>query len=210
MQERARVGQTLARAQKEAEDEGGGGETAGGKPIPPAVITRAAGDSHSFSYSTSDSYSAVRAYYTDRRTGNKKEVVVNQDNAYPDRKTVKKEKKVKGKTFQANKKENVNRRIDASGQKIKTLRHLYATENAAWAGARSAYKKLKRGTAQFSITLAAGRPDLFPETPATVSGFKPEIDAEQWLVTEAAHKLDGGGYTTAITLEARFEEGGQG
>ena len=188
----------------------GGGETAGGKPIPPAVITRAAGDSHSFSYSTSDSYSAVRAYYTDRRTGNKKEVLVNQDNAYPERKTVKKEKKVKGKTLQANKKENINRRIDASGQKIKTLRHLYATENAAWAGARSAYKKLKRGTAQFSITLSAGRPDLFPETPATVSGFKPEIDAEQWLVTEAAHKLDGGGYTTAITLEARFEEGGQG
>lgn len=188
----------------------GGGETAGGKPIPPAAITRAAGDSHSFSYSTSDSYSAVRAYYTDRRTGNKKEVVVNQDNAYPERKTVKKEKKVKGKTFQANKKENINRRIDATGQKIKTLRHLYATENAAWSGARSAYKKLKRGTAQFSITLAAGRPDLFPETPATVSGFKPEIDAEQWLVTEAAHKLDGGGYTTAITLEARFEEGGQG
>lgn len=188
----------------------GGGETAGGKPIPPAVITRAAGDSHSFSYSTSDSYSAVRAYYTDRRTGNKKEVVVNQDNAYPERKTVKKGKNVKGKTFQANKKENINRRIDASGQKIKTLRHLYATENGAWSGARSAYKKLKRGTAQFSITLAAGRPDLFPETPATVSGFKPEIDAEQWLVTEAAHKLDGGGYTTAITLEARFEESGQG
>lgn len=188
----------------------GGGETAGGKPIPPAVITRAAGDSHSFSYSTSDSYSAVRAYYTDRRTGNKKEVVVNQDNAYPERKTVKKRKNAKGKTFQANKKENVNRRIDASGQKIKTLRHLYATENSAWSGARSAYKKLKRGTAQFSITLAAGRPDLFPETPATVSGFKPEIDAEQWLVTEAAHKLDGGGYTTVITLEARFEESGQG
>ena len=188
----------------------GGGETAGGKPIPPAVITRAAGDSHSFSYSTSDSYSAVRAYYTDRRTGNKKEVVVNQDNAYPERKTVKKGKNVKGKTLQANKKENINRRIDASGQKLKTLRHLYATENSAWSGARSAYKKLKRGTAQFSITLAAGRPDLFPETPATVSGFKPEIDAEQWLVTEAAHKLDGGGYTTAITLEARFEESGQG
>lgn len=188
----------------------GESQTASGQPIPPTIITRASGDSHSFTYSSTNSYQAVRAYYTDKKTGQKKEVIVNKDNAYPNKKTTQQTKTVKGKTFKAKKKENDNKKVNTDGQKIKTLRHLYATENGAWAGARSAYKKLKRGTAQFSITLAVGRPDLFPETPASVVGFKPEIDAEQWLITEAAHKLDGGGYTTAITLEARFEESGQG
>lgn len=182
----------------------GESQTASGQPIPPTIITRASGDSHSFTYSSTNSYQAVRAYYTDKKTGQKKEVIVNKDNAYPNKKTTQQTKTVKGKTFKAKKKENDNKKVNTDGQKIKTLRHLYATENGAWAGARSAYKKLKRGTAQFSITLAVGRPDLYPETPAIVKGFKPEIDAEAWLITEVSHKIDSGGYTASIQFEARI------
>ena len=182
----------------------GESQTASGQPILPTTITRASGDSHSFTYSSSNSYQAVRAYYTDKKTGQKKEVIVNKDNAYPNKKTTQQTKTVKGKTFKAKKKENDNQKVNTEGQKIKTLRHLYATESGAWSGARGAFKKIQRGVAEFSITLAVGRPDLYPETPAVVQGFKPEIDAEAWLITEVSHKLDSGGYTASIQFEARI------
>lgn len=182
----------------------GESQTASGQPILPTTITRASGDSHSFTYSSSNSYQAVRAYYTDKKTGQKKEVIVNKDNAYPNKKTTQQNKTVKGKTFKAKKKENDNQKVNTEGQKIKTLRHLYATESGAWSGARGAFKKIQRGVAEFSITLAVGRPDLYPETPAVVKGFKPEIDAEAWLITEVSHKIDSGGYTASIQFEARI------
>lgn len=182
----------------------GESQTASGQPILPTTITRASGDSHSFTYSSSNSYQAVRAYYTDKKTGQKKEVIVNKDNAYPNKKTTQQTKTVKGKTFKAKKEENDNQKVNTDGQKIKTLRHLYATESGAWSGARGAFKKIQRGVAEFSITLAVGRPDLYPETPAVVKGFKPEIDAEAWLITEVSHKIDSGGYTASIQFEARI------
>nr|DAQ81533.1 MAG TPA: tail protein [Caudoviricetes sp.] len=182
----------------------GESQTASGQPILPTTITRASGDSHSFTYSSSNSYQAVRAYYTDKKTGQKKEVIVNKDNAYPNKKTTQQTKTVKGKTFKAKKKENDNQKVNTEGKKIKTLRHLYATESGAWSGARGAFKKIQRGVAEFSITLAVGRPDLYPETPAVVKGFKPEIDAEAWLITEVSHKIDSGGYTASIQFEARI------
>lgn len=182
----------------------GESQTASGQPILPTTITRASGDSHNFTYSSTNSYQAVRAYYTDKKTGQKKEVIVNKDNAYPNKKTTQQTKTVKGKTFKAKKKENDNQKVNTEGQKIKTLRHLYATESGAWSGARGAFKKIQRGVAEFSITLAVGRPDLYPETPAVVKGFKPEIDAEAWLITEVSHKIDSGGYTASIQFEARI------
>ena len=182
----------------------GESQTASGQPILPTTITRASGDSHSFTYSSSNSYQAVRAYYTDKKTGQKKEVIVNKDNAYPNKKPTQQTKTVKGKTFKAKKKENDNQKVNTEGQKIKTLRHLYATESGAWSGARGAFKKIQRGVAEFSITLAVGRPDIYPETPAVVKGFKPEIDAEAWLITEVSHKIDSGGYTASIQFEARI------
>lgn len=182
----------------------GESQTASGQPILPTTITRASGDSHNFTYSSTNSYQAVRAYYTDKKTGQKKEVIVNKDNAYPNKKTTQQTKTVKGKTFKAKKKENDNKKVNTDGQKIKTLRHLYATESGAWSGARGAFKKIQRGVAEFSITLAVGRPDLYPETPAIVKGFKPEIDAEAWMITEVSHKIDSGGYTASIQFEARI------
>ncbi|MDK4673241.1 late control protein, partial [Kingella kingae] len=132
-----------------------------------------------------------------------KEVVVDKTNVQPERKTNRNGK-------QKPPKANANRKIDTAGKKVKTLRHLYARNSSAWSGARTAFKKLQRGAAQFSITLAAGRPDLFPETPVIVQGFKPEIDCEKWLITEVQHHLDDSGYTCSLKLEAMLDfEGGE-
>ena len=190
----------------------GEAQTAGGTPIPPLTITRASGDNHSFSYSSTNAYNAVRAYYTDKRTGHRKEVVINKDNLQPQRKTLA-SKTPSGKTNRRSRRKHgrhatrtveTTRRINTDGLKIKTLRHLYASEQTALTGARAAFRRLLRGAAQFSLTLAVGRPDLTPETPVSVSGFKPEIDSQQWLIKEISHRLDSSGYSCGIQLEGQI------
>lgn len=84
---------------------------------------------------------------------------------------------------------------------LKTLRQTYAGEADARAAAESEWKRIGRGAATFSLTLARGRPTLYPETPLRVSGFKREIDARGWLIAQVTHSLSDGGYTTAIECE---------
>lgn len=193
----------------------GTAQTASGKDIEPVVITRQSGDSHNFSYDTANAYNAVRAYYTDKKTGKKMEVVISKDNLQAEKKTISKttqykkprKDKATGKIITSKtttKTVTQTRKIDTNGLKIKTLRNLYATEAGAASGARNAFKKLLRGAAQFSLTLAVGRPDLYPETPVIVSGFKPEIDRESWLITEVQHRFDDNGYICSLKLEAQI------
>lgn len=59
--------------------------------------------------------------------------------------------------------------------------------------------------AEFSLTLATGRPDLFPEIPVSVAGFKPEIDNQQWLIVELSHQLSQSGLSSSVKFEARIE-----
>lgn len=96
----------------------------------------------------------------------------------------------------------VTKLISAEGQKIKILRHLYATKEGAESGARAAFKKIKQGLAEFKINLAIGRLDLYPETPINVTGFKAEIDTESWILSRITHSLNDGGYTSSLELEA--------
>lgn len=53
-----------------------------------------------------------------------------------------------------------------------------------------------------SLPLAYGRPDITPERPITLTGFKAEINAQSWIVLEASHTIDGnGGSLTRLSLE---------
>jgi len=84
----------------------------------------------------------------------------------------------------------------------KKLQATYATEAEATQHAQAEFKRLDRGTATLSYTLALGRADLFPEQTVTVSGFKPEIDGTDWLVSKATHTISGSsGFTTSLELE---------
>jgi len=54
------------------------------------------------------------------------------------------------------------------------------------------------------MTLALGQPDIFPERPAFLYGWKPVIDDTDWLVKAVSHDIsDGGGYTNSIEFEVR-------
>ncbi|KVX90752.1 late control protein [Burkholderia ubonensis] len=92
---------------------------------------------------------------------------------------------------------------DEKARNTKVLPQDYATEAEARAAAQAEYARIQRQQATLNYTLALGRPELFPEMPVTVSGFKPEIDDTPWLVKKATHKLGSEGFTTELELEVR-------
>lgn len=96
--------------------------------------------------------------------------------------------------------------FDHGADQVKTIRHVYASKENARRAARSEYLKLGRGTATFAITLARGRPELFPDLPIAVRGFKQPIDETDWIATRVTHNLTDAGYTTVIELEIRTSE----
>ncbi|RUR46217.1 contractile injection system protein, VgrG/Pvc8 family [Vreelandella populi] len=86
-------------------------------------------------------------------------------------------------------------------QNAQQLRHTYASEEEALEAAQAEWQRIQRGVAYFSITQAVGNPDIFPETPVWCLGWKPQIDATPWIITEVTHNLTDASYTTALQLE---------
>ncbi|EPC02422.1 late control protein D [Litchfieldella anticariensis FP35 = DSM 16096] len=93
-----------------------------------------------------------------------------------------------------------------SGDNAKQLRPTYASEADALDAAQAEWQRLQRGLAEFELTLAYGRPDIVPESPLTLSGWKPDIDATPWLVTEVQHSLNDSGFGTRIRCEVKGSE----
>lgn len=91
--------------------------------------------------------------------------------------------------------------LAGSGDNAKQLRSTYATEADALAAARAEWQRIQRGLAEFELKLALGRADIMPETPLTLAGFKPQIDATEWLVSEVTHSLSDGGFGTQVKCE---------
>jgi|TARA_A100001518_G_scaffold309_1_gene273 hypothetical protein len=91
--------------------------------------------------------------------------------------------------------------ITGSDENPKSLRHTYATEDDANAAAQSEWQRIQRGGAECTVSLAEGRPDLYPETPVTLSGWKAAIDARPWVITEVGHDLNDTAYTCSVNME---------
>ncbi|WP_294257181.1 contractile injection system protein, VgrG/Pvc8 family [uncultured Sphingomonas sp.] len=82
------------------------------------------------------------------------------------------------------------------------LSRVYASEAEAKRAARAEAKRAGRAPRSLNLTLALGRADLAPEQPAAVKGFKADVDAQRWLISEVSHQLDDrAGFTTAMKLE---------
>ncbi|HHQ4924344.1 TPA: phage late control D family protein [Aeromonas veronii] len=177
----------------------GNGITVSGKPLPAITITRQDGDQHQFSVADRDAYTGVIAYWQDNKAAEKKKIEVNRK-----RKTKPKEERPLPPGVVVNKKEN--ELLVGDSENVKELRHVYASQSNAMRAARAEWEKLQRGVAEFQITLAKGRPELYPEQPTTVRGFKPQIDEADWLLTQVVHDLTDLGYTNRLQLEVKLAE----
>lgn len=182
----------------------GGGVTAGGKPIPQVTITRQDGDRHSFSIADRGAYTGVTAGWLQTKDPKPKKIQVKrkpkaqtaQKAAHPAAKTPKPVEAKEGE-YMAGSQDNVF-----------AITTVYATQAAAMRAAQAKWSKLQRGVAEFSMTLAMGRADLFPETPVKVSGFKSVIDQQPWIISKVTHSLSGSGFTTALEFEVLLSDVG--
>lgn len=94
------------------------------------------------------------------------------------------------------------RKTEKSGDgRLKRVRKVYATQADAKAAAAAEARRVKRGAAEIDLNLAFGRADIYPDRPATLSGWKAEITANKWLVADVTHTLDPSGFRTKLKLE---------
>lgn len=208
----------------------GRGKTVNGQEIPVLIITRQQGDSHRFSIAEGDNYEGVKAYWHNTTTGKRGEVIWDkhskmQKTVKPTMKKVTRVKKdskgksIKGKdgksvkvtTYVKGKGRKVNQvsgtQIQSNSEKIKTLRHTYASEQSAMNAVKRHFDKLQRGVATFSLNLAVGDAELIPEMPIQLQGFKTEIDSSDWIISQVTHNVSpDSGFTTQIECELKIEE----
>lgn len=184
----------------------GRGVTTSGKAIPQVTITRSDGDRHQFSIADRGAYTGVTAkwLHTKDPKPQKQKVALKRKPKeqhlralqHPKAKTKKKETK----TPEAREGEYMVGEDD----NVFALTTIYATKAQAMRAAQAKWDKLQRGVAEFSIRLATGRADLYPETPVQVSGFKRVIDEQSWTITKVMHSLSNSGFTTSLELEVRL------
>lgn len=170
----------------------GGGVSANGKALPEFAITRSSGDRHSFRIADRDAYTGVQAYWLDLDFGKKKKV------------TVRKRKKTTEKKPRSSSREGDY--IAGEDGNVFVLRTTYSSEIAAQRAAAAKWQQLQRGAAEFNLTLAYGRADLYPEMHGTVTGFKGAIDNQDWIIAKATHSIDDNGFQTRLELEAKIPE----
>lgn len=182
----------------------GRGVTTSGKAIPQVTITRSDGDRHQFSIADRGAYTGVTAKWLHTKDPKPKKVKIKRKPKeqhlralqHPKAKTKKKETK----TPEAREGEYMVGKDD----NVFALTTIYATKAQAMRAAQAKWDKLQRGVAEFSIRLATGRADLYPETPVQVSGFKRVIDEQSWTITKVMHSLSNSGFTTSLELEVRL------
>ncbi|WP_210452359.1 phage late control D family protein [Pantoea ananatis] len=172
----------------------GKGVSASGRVLPAVTVTRASGDSHSFRVADRDAYTGVQAYWLDLNFGKKKPTTV---------KRRRKKKRVKIAPASSRKEGDY---VEGAEGNVFVMRQTFKTERAARRAVAAKWNQLQRGAAEFNITLARGRADLYPELHANVSGFKPTIDAADWVIRRVNNTIDENGFVTGIELEVRITD----
>lgn len=152
--------------------------TASGTSIPLMMIERGDGDRHLFSVADRENYSGVMAKWLQTRDpkqqnaqlgifrqpgGQPTEALQHPDAAAP----------IAG---AGGKEQKPQEMLVGSAENVFELTTVYASEEQALRAAEAKWRALQRGIVNFSIQLALGRADLFPETPVLVNGFKRVID----------------------------------
>lgn len=174
----------------------GQAKTASGKPIPVMTIFRSLGDGHQFSMADRGAYTGVVANWLNTRTTEKPVVKV----------TRKRKSKATSTAKPKQPEEKQGEYLIGTDENVLTLRTTYASKHNAQRAAKSNWERLQRGAAKFSIQLAKGRADLYPEVPVKVTGFKKQIDEADWTLVTVTHSVSDSGFTTALELEVKIDD----
>lgn len=192
---------------------GGSGVTASGKPIPQVTIERRDGDQHQFAIADRGAYTGVTAKWLhtkDPKAPQKKKLKLKRKPKVKHLRALQHPKSTKPTTSKKApakpKEEREGEYMAGEADNVFALTTIYATKTQAMRAAKAKWDKLQRGVAEFSLNLAMGRADLYPETPVAVRGFKRVIDEQAWIITKVTHSLGDGGYTTALELEVRLSD----
>lgn len=173
----------------------GQGKTASGKALPVMTITRETGDQHRFSLADRGAYTGVTASWLNLREPKKKQAV----------KVRRRKRKTKPKPTKAPDPKQ-GEYLVGTDENVLVLSRTYANKPNAERAAKSAWGRIQRGAASFSIQLAKGREYLFPELPVKVSGFKQQIDDAEWIITTVTNTINDSGFTTSLELEVKIDD----
>ncbi len=188
----------------------GSGTTASGKPIPTMTIERADGDRHQFAIADRGAYTGVTAkwLHTKDPKPKKQKVKIQRKPKFKQLRALQhpKAKPAAVKKSAATPEEKEGEYMAGEADNVFALTTTYASKAQAMRAAAAKWDKLQRGVAEFSINLAMGRADLYPETPVQVKGFKRVIDDQSWIITKVVHSLSNSGYTTSLDLEVRLSQ----
>ncbi|ENP2198880.1 phage late control D family protein [Salmonella enterica] len=178
----------------------GSRRTAGGNPIPTVTITRKSGDRHQFTIADRDAYTGVTAHYLNHHKAEREDITVKR------RRKKQHTAPIQGKIpEQTTGDRHQGDYLIGSDENVLVLRHTYASKGNAKRAAKSAWERLQRGTASFSITLATGQPEITPEYPVKVSGFKPAIDEAEWTITAVTHEIGDSGLISTLEMEVSVD-----
>ncbi|HEI8945140.1 phage late control D family protein [Citrobacter freundii] len=189
----------------------GSAMTASGKPIPQMTVERGDGDRHQFAIADREAYTGVTAKWLHTRDPKpqKQKVKLKRKPKEQHLRALQHPKAAKTSTKAKKKKEQEAREgeyMAGESDNVLELTTIYATKAQAMRAAQAKWDKIQRGVAEFSITLATGRADLFPETPVAVKGFKRVIDEQAWIISRVVHSLNGSGFTTGLELEVKVSD----
>lgn len=173
----------------------GTGLTASGHSLEPFLLKRSDGDSHQFNIADRDAYTGVTANWMDTDTKDKSKATIKRK---PRKQTTDDDSDLE--------RDKDKEYLIGTDENVFVMRHTYASKSNAMRAAKAKWEQLQRGVATFSIQLARGRPELFPETPVIVSGFKKPIDEALWIIKAVSHSLSDGGFTTSLELEVKIED----
>lgn len=189
----------------------GSAMTASGKPIPQMTVERGDGDRHQFAIADREAYTGVTAkwLHTKDPKPQKQKVKLKRKPREQHLRALQHPKAAKTSTKAREKKAQEAREgeyMAGESDNVLELTTIYATKAQAMRAAQAKWDKIQRGVAEFSITLATGRADLFPETPVAVKGFKRVIDEQAWIISRVVHSLNRGGFTTGLELEVKVSD----
>ncbi|MBH1930150.1 contractile injection system protein, VgrG/Pvc8 family [Serratia rubidaea] len=180
----------------------GVGGVSNGEPLQVQVLTRNDGDSHHFNIADKKAYSGVSAVWLNTDKPNEANKKIRIDRQLPGG-----SKNTAGSPpAKPGAQTSPNNYLLGAGDNIFNIPKVFRDKNAAMRGAEAVFKRIQQGLAKFTINLAIGRPDLVPDTPIIVRGFKSQIDSQRWVISTITHNLSSNGYTCTLDLQVMLDD----